>query len=139
MPDKDTIGADKNIPNPTQDIGHWVANSMPMILILRPSMGQTYLLDWLGVTLVGARIHWLKYSYPMLLNLERGQTSLIGSKAQTTPTFAAMINGAASHALDYDDVNKRLHGHPTVPVVPALLAMAQQNGASGRKILDPLL
>ena len=141
MPDKDTIGADKNIPNPTQDIGRWVAEFDANDLNITPIRWAKHaLLDWLGVTLAGARDPLVEILISDALESgERGQTSLIGSKAQTTPTFAAMINGAASHALDYDDVNKRLHGHPSVPVVPALLAMAQQNGTSGRKILESFI
>ena len=45
------------------------------------------------------------------------------------------MNGAASHALDYDDVHLAMSGHPSVPIWPALLALAEWRGGSGRDVL----
>ncbi|MEE3100728.1 MAG: MmgE/PrpD family protein, partial [Pseudomonadota bacterium] len=45
------------------------------------------------------------------------------------------INGAMSHALDFDDVHRRMHGHPTVAIAPAVLALAEATGASGDRVL----
>ncbi|HUS98328.1 MAG TPA: MmgE/PrpD family protein, partial [Hyphomicrobiaceae bacterium] len=41
-----------------------------------------------------------------------------------------------SHALDYDDVTRAMHGHPTVPVAPVVLALAETLGSSGRDVLS---
>lgn len=49
---------------------------------------------------------------------------------------AALLNATAGHALDYDDVAEHIHGHPSVVLVPALLAVAEPIGAKGRDILD---
>jgi 2-methylcitrate dehydratase PrpD len=38
---------------------------------------------------------------------------------------AALIHATAGHALDYDDVQLTTVSHPSVPLVPALLAVAQ--------------
>jgi 2-methylcitrate dehydratase PrpD len=46
---------------------------------------------------------------------------------------AAWINGTAAHALDYDDVAVR--GHPSTVLVPAILAEAEELGASGREMI----
>jgi 2-methylcitrate dehydratase PrpD len=46
---------------------------------------------------------------------------------------AALLDGLAGHVLDYDDVAQ--HGHPSVVIVPALLAEAQRIGASGQAML----
>lgn len=46
---------------------------------------------------------------------------------------AALLNGLAGHVLDYDDVAQA--GHPSVVLVPAILAEAQRLGASGREAL----
>ena len=48
---------------------------------------------------------------------------------------AALVNGTASHALDFDDVNMAILGHPTVAVLPGLLALAEETGATQREIL----
>ena len=50
---------------------------------------------------------------------------------------AALINGTAGHALDYDDV--ALGGHPSTVLVPALLAEGEALDASGRAVLDAYL
>ena len=47
---------------------------------------------------------------------------------------AVLINGAMGHALDFDDVIMPM-GHPTVPVAPVVVALAEQRGASGAEAL----
>ena len=46
---------------------------------------------------------------------------------------AALINGTASHALDFDDCSNTLGGHPSAPILPALWAIAP--GASGKAFI----
>jgi 2-methylcitrate dehydratase PrpD len=48
---------------------------------------------------------------------------------------AALVNGAAGHALDYDDVNVAMPGHPSVAVLPGLLALAELRGSTGHEVL----
>ncbi len=52
---------------------------------------------------------------------------------------AALVNGTVSHALDYDDTHFAHIGHPSVAVVSAALATAQQVGASGEAFLQACL
>ena len=63
----------------------------------------------------------------------RERTLWPGGKVATQQ--AALVNGAASHALDYDDVHTMMSGHPTVPVLPALLALAEWQGRGGRDLI----
>jgi 2-methylcitrate dehydratase PrpD len=93
-------------------------------------------LDWLGVTLAGSREDAGRI--PREEALEQGgtpQASLIGGGARTSIGQAALVNGTASHALDYDDVQFAFLGHPTVTVVPAILALAERDGCSGRDLI----
>ncbi len=46
---------------------------------------------------------------------------------------AAFANGVAGHCLDYDDVLTGIHVHPSVVVVPAILAVGERDGANGRE------
>ncbi len=46
---------------------------------------------------------------------------------------AAWLNGMTAHLLDYDDMMPPLVGHPSVALVPALVALAQVTGASGER------
>ena len=94
------------------------------------------LLDWIGVTIAGAcepLVHMLAEEAR-----EQGghaQATVVGHAFATSSRQAALINGAASHALDYDDVNMACTGHPSVVLIPALLALAESRGASGRDFM----
>jgi 2-methylcitrate dehydratase PrpD len=90
-------------------------------------------LDWLGVTLAGAREPAAR-----ILQAEAQaqggspQSTVLGTGEKTSYLWAALINGTASHALDFDDVVAAMGGHPSVPVFPALLALAEHAGVDGR-------
>jgi len=94
------------------------------------------LLDWLGVTLAGSREDAARIVREEAL--EQGgapQATLLGTGARTSIGQAALVNGTASHALDYDDVHFAFLGHPTVTVIPAILALAERDGHGGRDFL----
>jgi 2-methylcitrate dehydratase PrpD len=95
------------------------------------------LLDWFAVTVPGAQEELTEILVREAVeDGARGPASLVGRKEKVLPSSAALINGAASHALDYDDVNFAMHGHPTVTVVPALLALGEQRKSSGRLFVE---
>lgn len=48
---------------------------------------------------------------------------------------AAFVNGVAANVLDFDDCTDNLGGHPSSPILPALIALAEERGASGRDVL----
>lgn len=100
-------------------------------------MAKQCLLDFLGVTFAGANEPLTRILHEEAL-AEGGnpQASLIGLPGKVTATQAALINGSASHALDYDDVQLFLMGHPTVPVAPVVFALAEQYGKSGREVIE---
>ncbi|MGQ0564948.1 MAG: MmgE/PrpD family protein [Gemmobacter sp.] len=52
---------------------------------------------------------------------------------------AALVNGATSHALDYDDTHFAHVGHPSVAIYPAALAVGEAVGAPGAKLADAFL
>ncbi len=64
-----------------------------------------------------------------------GPCQLFGKTGRRGPLDAALINGTACHAHDFDDCNDTLGGHPTAPILPALFALAEETGAVGRDIL----
>ncbi len=67
------------------------------------------------------------------------QAGVIGRGARLPAAAAALLNGAAGHALDFDDVNMGMPGHPSVAILPALLALAEGRGASGASVLTALV
>jgi len=63
-----------------------------------------------------------------------GPATLFGG-GTAPPHDAALANAVAGHALDWDDVLSAIHVHPSVPVVPAVLAVGERTGASGADAL----
>ena len=61
--------------------------------------------------------------------------SVFAKTGKLPPSSAALVNGAAAHALDFDDVNLAVPGHPSVAILPALLALAEERGSSGADVL----
>lgn len=65
----------------------------------------------------------------------RPEATIIGTTGKTTALWAALVNGVAGHALDFDDTSQIMYGHPTVPVLPAALAVAEMQGRGGSDLL----
>ncbi len=64
-----------------------------------------------------------------------GPCLIFGTGRRVRPLDAALVNGTASHALDYDDVNGSMGGHPSVPLLPALFALADSRKVDGRAFI----
>jgi 2-methylcitrate dehydratase PrpD len=94
------------------------------------------ILDTIGVTLAGAADTSTKIVEHVLgVGSGTGTSLVFGSHRRTTSLDAALINGTAAHALDFDDCSDTMGGHPSAPVLPALLALAEEVDASGRDVL----
>jgi 2-methylcitrate dehydratase PrpD len=93
------------------------------------------LLDYLGVTLAGSREPAPRLALAALGKPAPGASVLFGMGARCGALDAALVNGTAAHALDFDDCSNTLGGHPSVPLLPALFALADERGASGRDFL----
>jgi len=104
------------------------------------TVAKQCLLDYFGVTMAGRDEPLVRIIRKRLL-AEGGnpQSSLVGDDRMATSSQAALINGSAAHAHDYDDVHVAMSGHPTVPVAPAVLALAEREGKSGRALIQALV
>ncbi len=100
-------------------------------------LGGQCLLDWLGVTLAGSAEAAARIALAAALDEHPGDTgaTVIGTASRLPATPAALVNGTASHALDYDDVNWAMTGHPSVAILGALLALAETHRSPGRDVL----
>ena len=65
-----------------------------------------------------------------------GDSLVVGHAEKLSPPFAAMVNGASAHALDYDDFDEPANAHPSAVIFPALLALAGEKSVSGVDLLD---
>jgi 2-methylcitrate dehydratase PrpD len=101
---------------------------------LARSRAAAAVLDTIGVTLAGA-------SEPAARIVQQviptgGPCVVLGTGIRTNPVAAALANGTAAHALDFDDMCFVSLAHPSAPLVPAALAAAELSGASGRALIE---
>jgi 2-methylcitrate dehydratase PrpD len=66
-----------------------------------------------------------------------GPAAVLGGGVRLAPTLAALVNGTAGHALDFDDIGLGA-GHVSVAIVPAVLAVAELTDADGAAFVDAL-
>ncbi len=67
---------------------------------------------------------------------EPGESPLWGTDHKTTTTESAFVHGTAGHAQDYDDVTWGMSGHPSVTMIPAVLALADGEPIDGEKAIE---
>ena len=103
-------------------------------------MLQLSLLDWAVVGLAGRDEPVARITREMVLE-EAGapSASLIGTQTRVPARAAALSNGTTSHALDYDDTHFAHIGHPSVAVIPAALAVAEEVGADAATMQEAAL
>ena len=86
-------------------------------------------IDTMGVMLAGSREEVAHLAVEMVKLEGATQTaSIVGQSLRTSPQLAALANGVAAHAMDYDFTF--LSGQSVSPVIPALLPLAESTGAS---------
>jgi 2-methylcitrate dehydratase PrpD len=64
------------------------------------------------------------------------EAAVLGHGFRAPAAEAALVNGTSGHALDFDDVSMSMRGHPSVPLAPAVLALGEKLGSSGRAVID---
>ncbi|GAA4548635.1 MmgE/PrpD family protein [Pseudonocardia xishanensis] len=64
-----------------------------------------------------------------------GPAGVVGDPRRLPAAAAALVNGTAAHALDFDDVSAAMGGHPSTVVLPAALAAAERHGLDGPEML----
>lgn len=107
---------------------------IPEEAIYRSKMG---VLDCVGVALAGSQEPvgkvMLKYTRSLT---GAAEATIWGTANKVSLQEAALVNGTMSHALDYDDMNRPMLGHPSAVLVPALIAVTEKMELSGRKLLE---
>ena len=66
----------------------------------------------------------------------RPEATVVGGGFKASAPETALANGTMAHALDYDDVAVSWVGHPSVAILPAILALGERERLSGRKALE---
>jgi 2-methylcitrate dehydratase PrpD len=93
-------------------------------------------LDTVGVALAGAIEPASRIVRTALAPSAKGESFAWGTDLRLSASDAALANGTAAHALDYDDMCFVSLAHPSAPLVPAVIATAEFSGGSGLDALD---
>lgn len=122
----------------SRTIARWLTRPPPLPASVREEAAEAFV-DTLGCALAG-------WSEPSVQTLIRSREPLPsspdagaftwGDGRETTPGLAALINGTAAHALDYDDLVLEVTAHPSGALVAAALAAGEAARASGREVLS---
>jgi 2-methylcitrate dehydratase PrpD len=98
------------------------------------------ILDCLGVMLAGS----VEPAARIVAEVARAEggsplATVVGTPLRTGAVWAALANGTAAHALDFDDTNFAMLGHPSAPVLSAALAAGELALADGRALVHAFL
>jgi 2-methylcitrate dehydratase PrpD len=98
------------------------------------------LIDWYATTLPGAVLAPATALREALREeVGRGPCRLLPDAVGAAPRAAALINGAASHTVEFDDIFRDAIYHPGSPVIAAALALAEREGAGGERLLEAIV
>lgn len=103
-------------------------------------MAKLAILDWLGSAVGGSA----EPPAQILAKIVReaggnSQATLIGFNEKTSVLGAALVNGAASHILELDDLHKSSILHPAAPIIPAAAALAEKEGCTGKEFITAVV
>jgi 2-methylcitrate dehydratase PrpD len=98
---------------------------------------EDLMLDWLGSVLAARNARPVQSieRFALAMGPAEGPSELLTSRRTTSPVFAALVNAAASHFVEQDDVHNGSVFHPAAVVIAPALAVAQSLGASGAQWL----
>jgi 2-methylcitrate dehydratase PrpD len=98
-------------------------------------------LDHLGVALRGSQqpSSAIALDAARRLNGDGGVATVVGQNIRLRAPWAALANGTAAHAIELDDVTSESSLHPGVAVIPAALAVAEEQLATGVAFLEAVV
>ena len=98
------------------------------------------ILDWLGAALAGSLEPPARIITSIIEEIGgREQSTVIGTRIKTSPVNAALANGIIGHTVELDDIHEDAIIHPATSVIPAALAVAEYNDASGKDFITSVV
>lgn len=100
------------------------------------AMARHCFLDWLGSAIAGGGAKPIQALVVVAHGLGGSpEATVIPDGSQSSSYLAALVNAAASHVVEMDDLHKASVLHPGAAVIPAVLAMAERQGSSGADLI----
>jgi 2-methylcitrate dehydratase PrpD len=123
-------------PTPVEHYGTWLAtapDAWPDNAVLA---AQHAFIDVIGVMVPGAIDDATNRVFETVKEWGDGPCTVVGRARTLSAPWAALVNGTAAHALDFDDNFDPAKAHATAVLAPAILALGEQEQASGRSCVD---
>jgi len=135
----------EEVMGPTQEVANFVARTryrdIPKDVV---QLARGFILDGLGVALAGSTDECSRIVQHQIRQAGgRSDCSIFGTSLMAPAPKAALANGVAAHAMDYDDTQlstskEAVYGlltHPTTPVLAAVLAIGEKERISGQELV----
>ena len=98
------------------------------------------LLDTLGAIVAGSALpENARLAALAAARSPQGRATLLGHRARADAFWAALTNATAGVALEVDEGNRFGGGHPAIHVIPGALAVAEEQGLDGRRLLESIV
>jgi len=122
--------------HPVLAYGHWLAETPADWPEAAWQAAHRAFIDTVAVAVPGAAEPVTRKVFDTVAGWGEGPSTALLQGARLPAPWAALVNGTAAHALDFDDNFDPAKAHASAVLVPAILALAEQEGASGRACLD---
>jgi len=129
----------------TQEVASFVADNryrdIPPEVV---GLARGFVLDGLGVALAGSTDECSRIVQALIRQMNgKGESAILGTSQSAPAAKAALANGVAGHAMDYDDTQlstskEAVYGlltHPTTPVLASALAVGEKENITGEEFL----
>jgi len=125
-----------NPENPLHAFAAWTATVDTVWSPLALDRARDAMIDLVAVMIPGAEEEVTRKVFSLARSWGAGDCHAVGFAGGLSAPMAALVNGTAAHALDFDDNFDPAKAHATAVLGPALLAIAEDRGAKGDALLD---
>jgi 2-methylcitrate dehydratase PrpD len=120
----------------TKALAAWAAETPEITSEVAIQRARDAIYDVIGCMVAGAGDEGAARVRATIAPYGSGLATVFGSKTKAPTPWAALANGMAAHALDFDDNYLPGFTHATAVLIPALLPLAEEIDASGRQLMD---
>lgn len=123
-------------PSAVQVLAEWVARPSASYGETAVARVKQAVIDTIACMCVGSDKPPARAARQAVSNWGSGRSVVIATEHRLAPPWAALANGAAAHALDFDDWEMPANAHPSAVMVPALFALGDEIDADGKQLID---
>ena len=126
----------ENIMTISRTLAEWISQTETLASGRALELARNAMIDIVGCMIAGGPDDATRRTLVAVRDLGNGRASIVGGEEMLTAPHAALVNGVAAHALDFDDNYHGNSGHATAVLMPALLALGEERGCGGAAVLD---